>query len=585
MNSFNLSGNISPFLGNLSFLQKLNLGNNQLVGEIPPELGRLSKLQLLNLSVNLLEGSIPVTIGGCTDLKLLCLTNNNLQGRISPFLGNLSFLRVVDLGGNQLVGNIPSDISNLINLAYLDLSENSFTGSLPASLGRLKNMALFYAFDNNMSGSVPMTLGNLTELNYMGLSTNSFVGRIPSTLGNLRNLQYLSLSSNNFIGPGNSKLCGGIPDLDLPPCSSDILKAKHEFPVIPIVVSLVATSFIIVLLCVLLSLKNRRKITSPPPTFIEGHPMISYLQLAEATDGFSATNLLGSGTFGLVYKGELDNQAAQGTNLVAVKVLKLQTPGAVKSFIAECDALRNMRHRNLVKIVTACLSIDNNGNEFKAIVYDFMPNGSLEGWLHPRTNGEIEQKLLNLIERVSILLDVAFALDYLHCHGPVPVIHCDLKSSNVLLDADMVAHVGDFGLAKILAEGSSIVQQSTSSMGFRGTIGYAAPEYGAGNVVSTNGDIYSYGILILEVVTGKRPTDSTFGQGLSLREYVELSLHNRTMDIIDMRLSLSLKNKRKTDCLIDLLKLGLSCTEEMPSSRMSTGDIIKGLHAIKGHLF
>jgi len=253
-----------------------------------------------------------------------------------------------------------------------------------------------------------------------------------------------------------------------------------------------------------------------------------------------------------------------------------------------------MRHRNLVKIVTACLSIDNNGNEFKAIVYDFMPNGSLEGWLHPHTNGEMEQKLLNLIERVSILLDVAFALDYLHCHGPAPVIHCDLKSSNVLLDANMVAHIGDFGLAKILVEGSSIVQQSTSSMGFRGTIGYAAPEYGAGNVVSTNGDIYSYGVLILEVVTGKRPTDSTFEQGLSLREYVELSLHNRTMDVIDMRLSLSLRNerqdiddfshKRKTDCLIALLKLGLSCTEEMPSSRMSTGDIIKELHAIKGYL-
>ena len=104
-----------------------------------------------------------------------------------------------------------------------------------------------------------------------------------------------------------------------------------------------------------------------------------------------------------------------------------------------------------------------------------MPNGSLESWLHPDTNGQMEQQFLNLLERVSILLDVAFALDYLHCHGPAPVIHCDLKSSNVLLDADMVAHVGDFGLAKIIVDGSSIIQQPMSSMGFRGTVGYAAP--------------------------------------------------------------------------------------------------------------
>ncbi|CAO2142069.1 unnamed protein product [Urochloa humidicola] len=225
-----------------------------------------------------------------------------------------------------------------------------------------------------------------------------------------------------------------------------------------------------------------------------------------------------------------------------------------------------------------------------------MSNGSLEGWLHPDANNEqTEQRFLDFTERVT-LLDVAYALDYLHCDGPVPVIHCDLKSSNVLLDADMVAHVGDFGLAKIIVDGSSIVQQSVSSMGFRGTIGYAAPEYGAGNVVSTNGDIYSYGILVLEMVTGRRPTDSTFREGTRIRDYVELALRSGTMDIIDMRLSLSLNNElqgagegeasqnRKTDCLIALLKLGLSCSEELPSSRMPTGDIIKKLLTIKGSL-
>jgi len=252
-------------------------------------------------------------------------------------------------------------------------------------------------------------------------------------------------------------------------------KKNHKLLVVPIVSSFVATMAILLLLYMLLTRCRRKETKNPSTTFIQGHPLISYTELVRATDGFSAANLLGSGSFGSVYKGELDDQAAQSTNLVAVKVLKLHTPGALKSFIAECEALRNMRHHNLVKKVTACASIDARGNDFKAIVYDFMPNGSLEGWLHPDTNEQTEERSLDLMERVSILLDVAYALQYLHCAGPAPVVHCDLKSSNVLLDANMVAHVGDFGLAKIIVEGSSIVQQSMSSLGFRGTIGYAAP--------------------------------------------------------------------------------------------------------------
>lgn len=226
-------------------------------------------------------------------------------------------------------------------------------------------------------------------------------------------------------------------------------------------------------------------------------------------------------------------------------------------------------------------------------MYDFMPNGSLEGWLHRDTTDEAEQKHLNLHQRVTILLGVAYALDYLHCHGHAPIVHYDVKPSNVLLDADMVAHVGDFGLARILAEESSVLQQSTSSMGLGGTIGYAAPEYGAGNTVSTYGDIYSYGILVLETVTGKRPINSKFREGLSLREYVELGLCERTMEVVYSRLQLNLENrisadprscKTRIDSLVLLLRLGLSCSLEVPSSRMPTHVIIKELHAIRESL-
>lgn len=227
----------------------------------------------------------------------------------------------------------------------------------------------------------------------------------------------------------NGNLCGGINYLHLPKCSLQLPKKNNKSLVISIVISLV-TMLIILPSIIVLCIRHKKSKTRISVTHsMEGHPLISYSQLVRATDGFSETNLLGSGSFGSVYRGELNVQEGVSTNLVAVKVLKLQTPKALKSFTAECEALRVLRHRNLVKIITICSSIDTSGNDFKAIVYDFMPNGSLEKWLHQDTNDQEQQRYLNLLERVAILLDVAYALDYLHCHGPEPVVHCDLKQA------------------------------------------------------------------------------------------------------------------------------------------------------------
>ncbi|GJM95436.1 hypothetical protein PR202_ga12172 [Eleusine coracana subsp. coracana] len=224
-----------------------------------------------------------------------------------------------------------------------------------------------------------------------------------------------------------------------------------------------------------------------------------------------------------------------------------------------------------------------------------MPNGSLEEWLHHDANNQSGEKHLNILQRVDILVDVAYALDYLHSHGAAPIVHSDLKPSNVLLDADMVAHVGDFGLARFLAEGCSSSQLATSSMGFRGTIGYAPPEYGAGNIVSTHGDVYSYGILVLEIITGRRPTDNTFESVSGIRNYVEMALNSNVMGIINMELIEELENdcatvygpsssNRRLDSLISLLKLALLCSLVTPSTRMATKEIIKELHIIKNAL-
>ena len=174
--------------------------------------------------------------------------------------------------------------------------------------------------------------------------------------------------------------------------------------------------------------------------------------------------MIGEGGHSSVYKGILDSDDDKS---IAIKVLHLQNRGAHKSFQAECEAWRHIRHRNLLKIITSCSSVDFQGNDFKALVYEFMPNGSVHDWLHSSEN----TSKLNLLQRINILRDVATVLDYLHNRCQTTIVHGDLKPSNILLDDDMVAHVGDFGLARLLGTGLN----QNSSTGVKGTIGYAPP--------------------------------------------------------------------------------------------------------------
>jgi serine/threonine protein kinase len=271
---------------------------------------------------------------------------------------------------------------------------------------------------------------------------------------------------------GNNKLCGGISLLHLPPCPVKYMKLTkhHNYRLIAVIVSVVVFLLIILLIVSIYLMRKRSKnpFSNSPTT--DQLAIVSYQDLYQATDGFSTTNLIGSGGFGSVYKGNLMSV----DKVIAVKVLNLEKKGAHRSFITECNALKNIRHRNLVKILT-CSSIDYKGQEFKALIFEYMKNGSLEQWLHPREENGEHSRRLDLNQRMNIIIDVASALHYLHQESEQLILHCDLKPSNILIDEDIIAHVSDFGIARLVSSVNGMAPKDTNTIGIKGTVGYAPP--------------------------------------------------------------------------------------------------------------
>ncbi|PIN21427.1 Serine/threonine protein kinase [Handroanthus impetiginosus] len=633
--SNSIIGYLPDSIGNFSSsLELLDLSNSRTKGRIPEEIGNITNLAFLYMDNNQFTGFVPFTIEGLKNLQVLSLKGNKLSGPIPDGICHLPHLGELALGNNKLYGPLPACLGNITSLRYLNLDSNELNSSISPTIGGLKDLLEFNLFSNFLSGPLPLEIGNLKVVILMDLSMNELSGSIPSTIGGLNNLinlslaynrlqghildsvshmlslERLDLSHNNFMGLipkslealqylhylnlsfnklageipnggpfayfnyqsfiSNDALCGP-PQLQVPPCPSLHHHGSWQKAVLHAsLVSLAVVSTIVALIISFFLTKHRRK-NKGPSDQMESFPAVTperirYHDLQRATKGFSEANLLGVGSFGSVYKGTF----IDGT-VVAVKVFNLQVEEALKSFDTECEILRSLRHRNLAKVISSCSNID-----FRALLLEYMPNGSLENWLYSH------DRLLNLSQRLSIMIDVASAIEYLHHGYTTPVVHCDLKPSNVLLDDAMVAHVCDFGTAKLLnAEDNAALTRTLA------TFGYMAPEYGSEGLVSRKCDIYSFGIMLMETFTRKRPTGDLFTAGLSLRGWIYDSYPHSLSHVIDAALlhpNMESLDKN-VECVSLILKLALNCSSELPGERINMKDALATLQKIKNKFF
>nr|XP_027186271.1 probable LRR receptor-like serine/threonine-protein kinase At3g47570 isoform X2 [Cicer arietinum] len=603
-NSCGIKGNIPLEIGNMSNLIQLSLSRNHLNGPIPSTIKGLDKLQSLDLDYNELQGSIIDEVCEIRILSELNLTNNKFSGVLPTCLGNMTSLRKLDIGSNRLtskipssfwylrdilevnlssntfIGNLPPEVNNLRALVLLDLSRNQISSNIPSTISFLTTLETLSLANNKLQGTIPTSIGEMVSLSFLDLSQNLITGVIPKSLESLSYLKHVNFSYNRLQGEipdggpfinftaqsfmHNEALCGS-PKLQVPPCDKQTKKKSMSKKLILCLLPIIMLPILIVV-CIKVWLHKRKKVENPIESDLStnlGVPKrISYYELVQATNGFDESNLLGKGGFGSVYQGVLSSGET-----VAIKVINLNSEATSKSFDAECDAMRNLRHRNLVQIINSCSNAD-----FKSLVMEFMSNGSVEKWLYSYNY------CLDFLQRLNIMIDVASALEYLHHGSSIPVVHCDLKPSNVLLDEDMVAHVTDFGISKLLDEGQSKTHTKTLA-----TLGYVAPEYGSKGIVSIKGDVYSYGIMLMEMFTRKRPTDEMFAEELTLKTWISESMPNSVVEVVDSNL-VQQHGKRIDEISVhvtSILGLALRCCEDSPEARINMKDVMTSLIKIK----
>ncbi|KAL2227825.1 UNVERIFIED_CONTAM: Leucine-rich repeat receptor-like protein kinase PXL1 [Sesamum indicum] len=591
-NSF--SGPIPASLSNCSSLVRVRIQSNRLSGLIPFGIGTLPKLQRLELADNNISGEVPQDFTLSTSLSFIDISRNHLDSSLPSTILSIPSLQTFIASSNNLQGNIPDQFQDRPSLSVLDLSYNFFSGKIPQSIASCEKLVTLNLRSNRMIGEIPGALATMPTLSVLDLSNNSLVGRIPGNLGSSPALETLNLSYNKLEGPvpnngilttinpdnliGNAGLCGAI----LPPCSQSIIDAPkpRKVHIKHIVVGfLVGISVILAVgIIVFAGRQMYRKWYLCSNSFTDWFKknntewpwrLVAFQRLSFTTSDILScikeSNIIGVGGAGIVYKAETQKPHA----LVAVKKL-WRSEGDVETgddLFAEVNLLGKLRHRNIVRL----FGYLHNETDVM-MVYEYMPNGSLGAALHGKRGGKM---LVDWVSRYNIALGVAQGLAYLHhdCHPPV--IHRDVKSNNILLDSDFEARIADFGLARTMLH-----KNETVSM-VAGSYGYIAPEYGYTLKVDEKSDIYSFGVVLLELITGKMPLDPSFGESIDIVEWVRRTVNSKSAIETVLDPDIAGQCKHVQEEMILVLKIALLCTAKLPKERPSMRDVVTMLGEAK----
>ncbi|KAJ7943104.1 Receptor protein kinase-like protein [Quillaja saponaria] len=584
-------------------LQSLVLYGNSLSGSVPNEIGKLKYLQTLDLSLNFFNGSLPTTITQCRRLRTLVLSQNNFSSPLpNGFGGNLLSLEKLDVSFNKFNGSIPSDMGNLSSLqGTVDLSHNLFTGSIPASLGNLPEKVYIDLTYNNLSGPIPQN-GAL-----MNRGPTAFIGN-PGLCG-----PPLKSPCSSDTGPSSPSSFPFLPD-NYPPQNVDAnagnsgkTKGLSKSAVIEIVVSDIIGIFLLGLLfsycysrvgCGKAKDENghgfekegrrrkqclcfRKDESETLSENVEQHDLVPLdTQVAFDLDELlkASAFVLGKSGIGIVYKVVLEDG-------ITLAVRRLGEGGSqrFKEFQTEVEAVGKLRHPNIVTLRAYYWSVDE-----KLLIYEYIPNGSLAAAIHGKP-GVVSFTQLSWSVRLKIMKGIARGLVYLHEFSPKKYVHGDLKPNNILLGNNMEPYISDFGLGRLanIAGGSPTLQSNrmtvekpqegqeksassaevpaVSSSTNLGN-GYQAPE--AMKVVkpSQKWDIYSYGVILLEMITGRLPIVQVGNSEMDLVQWIHLCVEEKKplSDVLDPYLA---EDADKEEEIIAVLKIAMACTHGNPERR------------------
>ncbi|XP_031481602.1 probably inactive leucine-rich repeat receptor-like protein kinase At3g28040 [Nymphaea colorata] len=618
-----LSGNIPPGLFELG-LETIDLSSNDFSGLIPPLSTRLfDSLRVLDLSNNNLTSKIPAEMSLCTNMNYLNLSWNNLQSWLPPEFGELKSLSQLDLRYTGLQGSIPSELFNASTLTVLQLDGNSLTGPIPKEIGNLSSLTYLSLSHNNLIGSIPMELSKLRKLMILNLAFNKLSGEIPEQLGSLDNLLVVNLSFNKLSGKlprgrifddldqsaleGNDGLCspklGQKCQLNVPkPLALDpggfrngdgnvgsetaSQRFKHrKFLTVSAIIAICAAVVIAmgVVMVTLLNLKAQKTVELMQPsseslssTTGKSCPAMGKLVLfSSASDSRSedwvnnAQSLLnkaseiGKGVFGTVYRASV----TEGRVIAIKKLISSNIVQSQDDFDREVQILGKVRHPNLVSLKGYYWT-----PQLQLLISEFYANGSLHDRLHENSAPGVPP--LSWPQRFKIALGTAKGLAHLHQSYRPPIIHYNVKPTNILLDENLNPKISDFGLARLLPK----LDPHILSNRFQRSLGYAAPELACQSLrINEKCDIYGYGVLILELVTGRRPIE--YGED----DVVILCDHVRSL--IEQGKAMQCVDQTMKECpeeeVLPVLKLGLVCTSQIPSSRPSMAEVAQILQVIK----